>query len=47
MIINKIENRTFLIIDEAHRISKKEGVINTLMIESRKYNLACILPYLN
>jgi hypothetical protein len=43
MMVNKIENRTFLIIDEAHRISKKEGIINTLMRESRKYNLACIL----
>jgi DNA polymerase III delta prime subunit len=43
MIFNKIENRTFLFIDEAHRISKKEGIINTLMRESRKYNLACIL----
>ncbi|MEM1574093.1 MAG: hypothetical protein QXY96_06430, partial [Candidatus Methanomethylicaceae archaeon] len=43
MIFNKINERTFLIIDEAHRISKKEGIINTLMRESRKYNLACIL----
>jgi len=43
MMVNRIENRTFLIIDEAHRISKKEGIINTLMRESRKYNLACIL----
>jgi DNA helicase HerA-like ATPase len=43
MIVNKIENRTFLIVDEVHRISKKEGIINTLMRESRKYNLACIL----
>jgi predicted nucleotidyltransferase len=42
-MVNKIENRTFLIIDEAHRILKKEGIINTLMRESRKYNLACIL----
>jgi len=43
MMVNKIQDRTFLIIDEAHRISKKEGIINTLMRESRKYNLACIL----
>ncbi|MEM2178218.1 MAG: ATP-binding protein [Candidatus Methanomethylicaceae archaeon] len=43
MIFNKINERTFLIIDEAHRISKKEGIINTIMRESRKYNLACIL----
>jgi hypothetical protein len=43
MMVNKIEDRTFLVIDEAHRISKKEGIINTLMRESRKYNLACIL----
>ncbi|MEM3406547.1 MAG: hypothetical protein QXY18_00495 [Nitrososphaerota archaeon] len=43
MIFNKINERTFLIVDEAHRISKKEGIINTIMRESRKYNLACIL----